>query len=73
MDSDLRIMWGFLVTGTFPLIGISIHAISNTTTGGITDAGTFFMTLVATAFSCAMFVAAFVAAVNYLRVQLKRP
>ena len=71
MDNELRIMWFFLFLGTFSLIGICLHAISNTTTGGITDAGTFFMTLITTAFSCAMFVAAFVAAVNYLRVQLR--
>ena len=73
MDSDLRAMWGFLVTGTFSLVGICIHAISNTTAGGITNPGTFFMTLVAVAFSCAMFVAAFIAAADYLKVQLKRP
>lgn len=73
MDSDLRIMWFFLFMGTFSLIGICLHAISNTTAGGVTTAGVFFLTLIITAFSCAMFVAAFVAAVDYLRVQLKRP
>ena len=72
MDSDLRAMWGFLVTGTFSLIGVCIHAMSDTTAGGITTTGTFFITLIVTAFSCAMFVAAFVSAAEYLKVQLRR-
>ena len=71
MDSDLRAMWGFLVLGTFSLITICLHSMNNIAAGGTAANVTIFVLLISVAFSCAMFVMAFIAAVNYLKVQLR--
>ena len=71
MENHLSTMWAFLSVGLFTLIGMCMLDIS-ALINDIPQGWFVFFTMIVVLFSCAMFVAAFVAAVEYIKEQLRR-